>query len=178
MITLNRSDIYAASSVARTSRANTDSPLPINDGSQFQSGQSNPDTVTISAAARDMANGKPAEIAQNTYENLASVRRISQSQIQVAQVPEPNLTTIESNTEPEIDIDNFYQNAMQSILDNRMGLDKEKLKEIEAMMEEVAKDESLSPEQKTKKLEELQKLMDQVIEESVEKLKNQAEQEL
>jgi len=177
MITLNRSDIYAASSLARTSRATTDSALPINDGSQFQSGQSNPDTVTISAAARDMASGKPAEVTQNTYENLASVRRISQSQIQVPQDPEPDPSTVENRAEPEIDIDNFFQNAMQSILDSRMGLDKEKLKEIEAMMEEVAKDESLSPEQKTKKLEELQKLMDQVIEESVEKLKKQVEQQ-
>jgi len=62
---------------------------------------------------------------------------------------------------------------MKGVLDSRMGIDKEKIKEIEAMMEEVAKDDSLSPEQKAKKLEELQKLMDEVIEEAIEKLQQQ-----
>ena len=34
---------------------------------------------------------------------------------------------------------------MNAIVDNRMSIDKEKLKEIEAMMEEVANDDSLPP---------------------------------
>lgn len=138
--------------------------------SEFQPGKAYPDTVSISAAARDMADGKTPEIVQHTYDNLASARRITPTQIQIATPTEP--ATVEPRNKPEINIDNFFENTMQSILDNRMGLDKEKLKEIEAMMEEVAKDDSLSPDQKAKKLEELQKLMDKVIEESVEKLIN------
>ncbi|NRA61357.1 MAG: hypothetical protein HRU25_10705 [Psychrobium sp.] len=62
---------------------------------------------------------------------------------------------VELHSKPKIDVDNFLDNAMNAIVDNRMGIDKEKLKEIEAMMEEVANDDSLPPEQKTKKLKSL-----------------------
>lgn len=59
-----------------------------------------------------------------------------------------------------------FSAMLQSILDKRLGLDREKLKEIEAMMKEVEQNENLSPEEKQKQLEILQKLKEQVIQES------------
>ena len=105
--------------------------------SDLKSGKANAYTVSISAAARDMSDGKTPEIIQHTYDNLASARRITPTQIQIA-TPTVETATVELRGKPEINIDNFFEKAIQSILDNRMGLDKEKLKEIEAMMEEVA----------------------------------------
>ena len=37
---------------------------------------------------------------------------------------------------------------MQNILDKRLGIDRERLEELEALMEEIANNENMSPEEK------------------------------
>lgn len=69
--------------------------------------------------------------------------------------------------------DSQFADMMQSILDKRLGVDREKLKEIEAMMKEIANNENLSAEEKQKALEELEKMKENLIAESLE-IKKQA----
>jgi len=68
-------------------------------------------------------------------------------------------------------ITNRFSEMMQNILNQRLGIDNEKLQEIEAEMEEVANNENMSPEEKQKALEELVQQRDTFIEESVERAK-------
>jgi len=173
MITFNRSDIYTASSRAAANKIDTDAQML----APQQSPKGSVDTVTISAAARDLAQGNVQQLSLNTYDHLASANRIVATKIDVPGIdppPEPVYpTSMKSIEQAPVNMDDFMNEAMQGILDSRMGIDRDKLEEIEAMMEEVANDDSLSPEQKEKKLEELQKLYDKVIEEAVEKLEHQ-----
>jgi len=179
MITLNRSDIYATSNIARQAKTNQDPTLQTSPASLFVSGQANSDVVTISSAARNLAKGKSVETPANTYDQLGSARQVKSSTIEsslyaadtTANDPEVNLA--KKLNEKPISFETFYQDAMQAIVDNRLGIDKEKLKEIEAMMAEVANDDSLSPEEKAKKLEQLQELMEKEIEESIERTQQQ-----
>ena len=64
---------------------------------------------------------------------------------------------------------------MQNILDQRLGVDREKLKELEAMMEEIASNESMSAEEKAEALELLADMREKIIKESIE-LKEVAQQ--
>jgi len=64
--------------------------------------------------------------------------------------------------------DSRFQEMMQSILDKRLGVDRKKLEELDAMMEEIAKNENLSPEQKAKAIAEIEKMREDVIVESIE----------
>jgi uncharacterized protein YfkK (UPF0435 family) len=57
---------------------------------------------------------------------------------------------------------------MQAILDKRLGVDRKKLEELDAMMEEIAKNENLSPEEKATAMEEIAKMREEIIEESIE----------
>jgi hypothetical protein len=68
-------------------------------------------------------------------------------------------------------ITNRFSEMMQNILNQRLGIDNEKLQEIEAEMEEVANNENMSPEEKQKALEELAQQRDTFIEESIERAK-------
>jgi hypothetical protein len=68
-------------------------------------------------------------------------------------------------------ITNRFSEMMQNILNQRLGIDNEKLQEIEAEMEEVANNENMSPEEKQKALEELVQQRDTFIEESIERAK-------
>jgi len=104
--------------------------------------------------------------------NKITVGEIADREVEPVQAP-IYPTTLAARERPSIEMEDFMTQAAQSILDNRLGIDKEKLKEIEAMMEEVANDENLSPEQKEKKLAELQELYEEVIEESVKRLEMQ-----
>ena len=179
MITLNRSDIYATSNIARQAKTNEDSTVQTSPASLFVSGQANGDVVTISSAARDLANGKSVTPPANTYDQLGSVRQVKSSTVESSLYASdttdtaPEINSARNRNEEPISFESFYQDAMQAILDNRLGIDKEKLKEIEAMMEEVASDDSLSPEEKAKKLEQLQELMEKEIEKSIERTQQQ-----
>ena len=67
--------------------------------------------------------------------------------------------------------DDTFRNMMQSILDKRLGVDREQLAELEAMMEEIAKNENMSPEEKQKAIEQLEKMREELITESIENKK-------
>ena len=54
---------------------------------------------------------------------------------------------------------------MQNILDKRLGIDRERLEELEALMEEIANNENMSPEEKQLALEKLAEMREQIIEE-------------
>lgn len=176
MINLNRSDIYDAAHVSSVNRVESRQKQVDAESSQFQPGVAGLDTVSISDTARAMMQGHPVEQKQDTYDNMAKLARVktnASSLVNLEQQEQRIAPEIDNREKDHINIDNFFSEAMKGVLDSRMGIDKEKIKEIEAMMEEVAKDDSLSPEQKAKKLEELQKLMDEVIEEAIEKLQQQ-----
>ncbi|WP_286232674.1 hypothetical protein [Thalassotalea sediminis] len=111
------------------------------------------DTVTLSKEAQDKLAGQETTNVANTYDKPSK----SSSR------PEA-LGTSEDSLSPK---SQRFNEMMQSILDKRLGIDREKLEEIEAMMKEIANNENLSPEQKQKALEELEKMKEKIIEESL-----------
>lgn len=60
----------------------------------------------------------------------------------------------------------LLQEINQLILDARLGIDREKIKELEEKMEAISNDDSLSPEQKSEKIQALQREIEQLIEEA------------
>jgi uncharacterized protein YfkK (UPF0435 family) len=63
--------------------------------------------------------------------------------------------------------DSRFGDMMQAILDKRLGVDRKRLEELEAMMAEIAKNENLSPEEKENAIEEIGKMRKKIIEESI-----------
>lgn len=122
------------------------------------------DRVTLSARA--LAGEKSNAVDSHTYDHLQNMQRVVIRTDDKVAPPEPS-----NKPQPlaHIDTSNFLADAMASIVEGRLGVDKEKLKEIEAMMEEVGKDESLSPEEKEKRLADLQELLDKEYEKAAEK---------
>jgi hypothetical protein len=120
------------------------------------------DTLTLSDAALAKMNGEQIKEIPLTYVKPVRANSLLANN-------EPTKNTLPQKSASDIRFDDM----MQNILDKRLGVDREKLKEIEAMMEEVAKNENLSPEQKQKAMEELEKIKEKVIEESLE-IKKQA----
>ena len=87
--------------------------------------------------------------------------------------PETARSLLAQHTTELVDIEKQEKNAnfadvMQKILDQRIGIDREKLDEINAMIEEVAANEKMSPEEKEKVIEMLEKVKEEMIEESME----------
>ncbi len=122
------------------------------------------DTVTLSDKALAMMNGNEVKEIAPTYVRPVSARSLlAQSKASNA----VNNGGINENTA----IDNRFSEMMQNILNQRLGIDNEKLEEIEAEMEEIANNEKMSPEEKQKALEELAQQRDKFIEESIEKAK-------
>lgn len=120
------------------------------------------DTLTLSPQAQAMMQGKPITAIETapTYVNPVTARSLlAQQQTKIPSSMHANTTNEKA--------DNRFGDMMQKILDQRLGIDREKLDELEAMMEEVAKNENLSPEEKQKALEELKKIREQIIEESL-----------
>ncbi|MDP2562804.1 hypothetical protein [Psychrobium sp. 1_MG-2023] len=175
MINFNHSDIYSTA-VDNTRRISTPTEGKVADQSLYQSGVAQADTVTISDQARAMADGEPVERVQNTYDSLAALSRVQSGTIERLESTKPLeeiAPVFEYRGKIDTNIDNFLSDAMSNIVEGRLGIDKERLKEIEAMMEEVAKNENLSPEQKEKKLEELQELLEKEVEKAAERMKDQ-----
>lgn len=126
------------------------------------------DTVTLSPQARAGESVKKAD--ENTYEHLAVMQNIK---LREAAAVEQADSTTRNDPLAHIDTSNFLADAMASIVEGRLGVDKEKVKEIEAMIEEVAKDESLSAQEKEKRIGELQELLEKEYEKAAEKQANQ-----
>lgn len=120
-----------------------------------QSTNDDKDTVTISAKARAMIEGKnieeiaPVYVKPETARELLAQNKSSEGKEKISEI----------NTR--------FSEMMQSILDKRTGIDRKKLAEIDAMMKEIGENENLSPEEKQQALEELAKLREKVIEESI-----------
>ena len=135
---------------------------------------SNRDTLTLSSQALAMSKGEnsivqevaPIYVSPQTATELLAQNKNSQS------------TSSSSAVNPvksDAVINSRFEDMMQAILDKRLGVDREKLAELDAMMEEIAKNENLSPEQKQKAIEELEKMKEAVIQESME-IQKQAKQ--
>jgi hypothetical protein len=114
------------------------------------------DTLTLSNAALAKINGKSLEEITPTYVRPKTARSLLAAN-QIA----PDVTRNQSR-------DNRFNDMMQSILDKRLGIDRDKLAELEAMMEEIAKNENMSPEEKQKAIEQLDKMKEDLIKESIE----------
>ena len=127
------------------------------------------DKVTLSAAAMAKTNGNEFHEPAPTY-----VKPESANTLLSAQAATNNLKTNQTDN-TVLEKDERFTNMMQSILDKRLGIDREKLAELEAMMEEIAKNENLSPEEKQKAIAELEKMREELIKESIE-IKKSAKQ--
>lgn len=126
------------------------------------------DTVTLSSQARAGESVKQAD--ENTYEHLGALKKVK---LREAETVEPTDPLTRKDPLAHLDTTNFLTDAMASIVEGRLGVDKEKVKEIEAMIEEVAKDESLSAQEKEKRIGELQELLEKEYEKAAEKQANQ-----
>jgi len=120
------------------------------------------DTVSLSDAALARMNGEEITETPPTYIKPETAKEI------LAKNEDQNLLVKSAR-------DLRFDKVMQDILDKNSGIDREKLEEIDAMMEEIAKNENLSPEQKQKAIEELEKMKEAVIQESME-IQKQAKQ--
>lgn len=120
------------------------------------------DTLTLSPQAQAMMQGKAITAIETapTYVNPVTARSLLAQQ----QAKIPNSMSVNITNEKA---DSRFGDMMQKILDQRLGIDREKLAELEAMMEEIAKNENMSDEEKQKALEELEKIREQIIEESI-----------
>lgn len=116
------------------------------------------DTVTLSKQALALMNGDSSntEEAAPTYIKPETARSLlAQSKAESGDAEEQEKST------------NFSE-VMQKILDQRTGVDRKKLDEINAMIEEIANNEDMSPEEKEKAMEMLEKMKEEIIEESIE----------
>jgi len=123
------------------------------------------DTVTISDAALAKMNGYNIDNTAPTYIKPKTAQAL------LAENSDSSKDKAIEKSASDIRFDEM----MQNLLDKRLGIDREKLKEIDAMMEEIANNENLSEEQKQKALEELEKMKEKIIEESI-KIKETAAQ--
>jgi len=117
------------------------------------------DTFTLSDRALAMMNGDKVKEIAPTYVRPESARTL------LAKNDALN-TANDTKTEENTVIDNRFADMMQNIIDQRLGVDREKLEELEAMMEEIAKNENMSPEEKQQLLEKLAEMREKLIEES------------
>ncbi len=121
------------------------------------------DTVTLSDQALAKLNGQALAQQAPTYIKPETARSL------LAQA-----RSAEPTENDKVVTDDRFGEMMQNILDKHLGVDREKLAEIDAMMEEIAKNENMSPKEKAKALEELAKMREEIIEQSM-KLKDTAE---
>ncbi len=117
------------------------------------------DTVTLSDKALAMMNGKAVKEVDPTYvrPETASALLAKSDAIKTAN---------DTSSKEEKVIDNRFGEMMQNIIDQRLGIDRKKLEELDAMMAEIANNENMSPEEKQKTLEKLAEMKEKLIEES------------
>ncbi len=115
------------------------------------------DTVTLSDKALAMMNGQSIQDSVPTYIKPTTARSM---------LAEQNVLQKTNSDEKLESTDTRFSDMMQHIIDQRLGVDRKKLDELDAMMEEIAKNPNMSPEEKQKALEEIAKMKEKVIEES------------
>ena len=116
------------------------------------------DTVTLSDKALAMMKGNEIKEIAPTYVRPQTARSLLAKN-------ELSTTDNNGNSKENAAIDNRFSEMLQNILDNRLGVDREKLEELEALMEEIANNENMSPEEKQLMLEKLAKMREQIIKE-------------
>ncbi|PKH87862.1 hypothetical protein [Colwellia sp. Bg11-28] len=116
------------------------------------------DTVTLSDKALAMMNGNEIKEIAPTYLRPESARSL------LAKSETLNTTQV-GDAKEDVVVDNRFSEIMQNILDKRLGIDREKLEELEALMEEIANNENMSPEEKELALEKLAEMREKIIEE-------------
>jgi hypothetical protein len=130
-----------------------------NDVSPIQPIPGEKDTVTFSDKALAMMNGKELKEQAPTYVRPVTARAL------LAESEASNTTQTVSEND-EVITDNRFSEMMQNIIDQRLGVDRKKLEELEALMEEIANNENMSPEEKEAALEQLAEMREKIIEES------------
>ena len=157
MINTNYAEQVALAKSSNISIVNFDTGTP-----KVQPISGEKDTVTFSDKALAMMQGQEHKEQAPTY--LKPVSALSLL-----------ATTPETGNIKQSSVDLRFNEMMQDILDQRLGVDREKLKELEAMMEEIASNESMSAEEKAEALELLGDMREKIIKESIE-LKEVAQQ--
>lgn len=114
------------------------------------------DTFTLSDRAIAKMNGSNSNETAPTYIKPKTAREF------LSENTEPT-----KNHEESAKISKFNE-MMLSILDKRLGIDREKLEELDAMIKAIADDKNMSPEEKQKTIEKLQEVKEKIIEESME----------
>jgi hypothetical protein len=117
------------------------------------------DSVTLSDKALAMMNGGEVKEVTPTYVRPETARTL---------LAESDAASAENDTgtlENKV-IDNRFGEMMQNIVDQRLGVDRKKLEELEALMEEIAENEKMSPEAKQQALEKLAEMREKMIQES------------
>jgi len=155
MINIDYASIVANAKSSGTTNVNFDNTVqPIKAITAQQ------DTVTLSKQALALMNGNniKSEEATPTYIKPETARSLlAQNEI------ESDPADIEKQEKSQ-----RFADVMQNILDQRTGIDRKKLEEINAMIEEISANEDMSPEEKEKAIEMLEKVKEEIIEESIE----------
>jgi hypothetical protein len=162
MINQNYSEIITRARSQGASQVDfTNSNNPTIDNSSSQ------DTLTLSSQALALSKGEnnivqeiaPIYVKPQTAAELLDQNKISQETSSTSGVSPVKSNSITNSR---------FEDMMQAILDKRLGVDRKKLEELDAMMEEIAKNENLSPEEKAVAMEEIAKMREKVIEKSIE----------
>lgn len=165
MINVNYNEIIAQAKTKGTSQANFN-----NIDSTRSNNAVNQDTLTLSNQALSLLEGNkniiqeisPIYVRTQTAAELLANNQNNQSNLQVT------TSSLSENKEKNTtELDSRFGDMMQAILDKRLGVDRKKLEELEAMMAEIAKNDNLSPEEKEKAMEEIGKMREKIIEESI-----------
>ncbi|NQZ86017.1 MAG: hypothetical protein HRT54_00370 [Colwellia sp.] len=165
MINVNYNEIIAQAKTKGASQANFN-----NINSTRTNDAINQNTLTLSNQALSLLEGNkniiqeisPIYVRPQTSAELLAGNQSSQSNLQVTTSSSDEIK-IKDTTETN----SRFGDMMQAILDKRLGVDRKKLEELDAMMAEIAKNENLSPEEKEKAMEEIGKMREKIIEESI-----------
>ncbi|WDE03496.1 hypothetical protein SG34_019140 [Thalassomonas viridans] len=148
---VNALNLYAPA----TRTVTTDKYQKLSGEVQANSSYKQTDSLTISPAARAAAQGKSHETDPvDRYQALASNQAVARSR---------------EATEPaKVSREDFMKAAIQGTVDQRLGLDREKLQELEAKMKQVAENDDLTAEQKAEQLAALQQQIDEITQKAAE----------
>jgi len=130
----------------------------------YENKKAEQDTVILSNAALALMKGEKVEEIAAIYD-----RPKMASMLENKPVTESVPSTDEKNTDNKDEEKVEFADIMQAVIDNRLGIDREKLEEIEAKIEEIANDKSLTPEEKATLIEQLEVTRENLIKEFLEK---------
>jgi len=132
---------------------------------------SNQDTLTLSNQALSLSKGESAiiqEVAPIYVRPQTAAELLAQNSSNQTRTQDTSSSSGISSVKSDTATSSRFEDMMQAILDKRLGIDKKKLEELDAMMEELAKNENMSPEEKAVAMEEITKMREKIIEKSIE----------